>query len=324
MENKIKVGILGLGTIARKMALTVNESDCAVLYSVGSRSSEKAEDFAAEFGASKAYGSYEELAEDDKTELIYIATPHAFHFDNALMCLKKGKHVLIEKPAAVNARQAEIIFSYAKEKRLFAGEAMWSRFQPVQRTLEELIKTGAIGEVTCVCANTGGRMTSVPRLVMPELAGGALLDVGIYPLNFASMIINEPVVNITGTACLTDKGVDGQNGFILTYESGKMAILGSSMLSEMDSMGIVYGTEGRIEADGVINISSFKVINKDGIKTITRPYQHTGFEFELNAAVKAIKEGESEFPEMPHNETVKMLSIMDRLRSDWGVKYPFE
>lgn len=324
MENKIKVGILGLGTIARKMALTVNESDCAVLYSVGSRSFEKAEDFAAEFGASKAYGSYEELAEDDRTELIYIATPHAFHFDNALMCLKKGKHVLIEKPAAVNARQAEIIFSYAKEKRLFAGEAMWSRFQPVQRTLEELIKNGAIGEVTCVCANTGGRMTSVPRLVMPELAGGALLDVGIYPLNFASMIINEPVVNITGIACLTDKGVDGQNGFILTYESGKMAILGSSMLSEMDSMGIVYGTEGRIEADGVINISFFKVINKDGVKTITRPYQHTGFEFELNAAVKAIKEGEIEFPEMPHNETVKMLNIMDRLRSNWGVKYPFE
>ena len=321
----IKVGILGLGGIARKMANTVNKTEGAVLYAAGSRDIEKAKIFAKEFGAEKAYGSYEELAADPEVQLIYIATPHAFHAENAMLCLEHGKHVLIEKPAAVNKKQAEQVFEKAREKNLFAGEAMWSRFQPIQRTLEEIIASGTIGEVTCVTANTGGAMTNVPRLALPELAGGALLDVGIYPLNFASMIIKEPIKKITSTAVLTEKGVDGQNAFVITYGSGKMAILGSSMLSEMDSLGVVYGTKGRIEADFVINIRSLKVITNDGSeKTITRPSQDTGFEFELTAAVDAIKNGRSEFPEMPHSETVRMLEIMDGLRKEWGVRYPFE
>lgn len=321
---EIKIGILGLGGIARKMAHTVNITDGAVLYAVGSRDIEKAKAFAKDFGAAKAYGSYEELAADPEVQLIYVATPHAFHAENALLCLDHGKHVLIEKPAAANKKQAEQVFTKAREKRLFAGEAMWARFQPIQRTLEDIIKSGAIGEVTCITANTGGAMTAVPRLALPELAGGALLDVGIYPLNFASMIINEPIKKITSTAVLTEKGVDGQNAFVITYESGKMAILGSSMLSEMDSLGVVYGTKGRIEADFVINIRSLKVITDEGEKTITRPPQETGFEYELTAAINAIGSGKSEFPEMPHSETLKMLEIMDGLREEWGVKYPFE
>ena len=320
----IKVGILGLGGIARKMADTVNKTEGAVLYAAGSRDIEKAKIFAKEFGVEKAYGSYEELAADPEVQLIYIATPHAFHAENALICLEHGKHVLIEKPAAANKEQAEQVFEKARENKLFAGEAMWSRFQPIQRTLEEIIESGAIGEVTCVTANTGGAMTKVPRLALPELAGGALLDVGIYPLNFASMIIKEPIKKITGTAVLTEKGVDGQNAFVITYESGKMAILGSSMLSKMNSLGVVYGTKGRIEADFVINIRSLKVITDEGEKIITAPPQETGFEFELTAAVNAIKNGKSEFPEMPHSETVKMLEIMDGLRKEWGVRYPFE
>lgn len=319
-----KIGILGLGGIARKMAATVSLTEGAVLYAVGSRDIKKAEAFAKDFGAAKAYGSYEDLAADPDVQLIYIATPHAFHAENALLCLEHGKHVLIEKPAAANKEQAEQIFEKARKKKLFAGEAMWSRFQPIQRTLEEIIKSGAIGEVTCVTANTGGAMTAVPRLALPELAGGALLDVGIYPLNFASMIINEPIKKITGTAVLTEKGVDGQNAFIITYESGKMAVLGSSMLSEMNSLGVVCGTRGRIEADFVINIRSLKVINDEGEKTISRPPQETGFEFELKSAIKAIENGQSEYAEMPHSETVKMLEIMDGLRAEWGVRYPFE
>lgn len=321
---EIKVGILGLGGIARKMAATVLQTDGAALYAVGSRDAGKAAAFAEEFEAAKAYGTYEELAADPEVQLIYIATPHAFHADNALLCIEHGKHVLIEKPAAANKKQAERVFGKAREKGLFAGEAMWSRFQPIQRTLEETVNSGAIGEVTCVTANTGGAMTEVPRLALPELAGGALLDVGIYPLNFASMIISEPIKKITGAAVLTEKGVDGQNAFVITYESGKMAILGSSMLSEMDSRGVVYGTKGRIEADFVINISSLKIITPEGEKTVARPPQKTGFEFELTAAINAIRSGSCEYPEMPHSETLRMLEIMDGLREEWGVRYPFE
>ncbi len=324
MKTKLNIAILGLGGIARKMAATVKGSENAVLYAAASRSIEKAEAFAKEFGAEKAYGSYEEMAADESVDLVYIATPHAFHAENAVMCLENGKHVLVEKPLAVNAEQAERVFSLAERKGLFAGEAMWSRFQPIQKTINEIIKSGRIGEVTQVTAFTGGEMTNVKRLTEPELAGGALLDVGIYPLNFASMAINEPVARIDTNAKLSEKGVDLQNAFILTYESGKMAVLGSSMVSEMDSKGVIYGTEGRIEAEFIIDIFSI-TIYADGKREITeRPPQTTGFEYELEAAIKAIERGDTQTEEMPHGETVKMLGIMDELRKRWGVRYPFE
>lgn len=320
----LNIAILGLGGIARKMADTVNKTEYANLYAAASRSKEKADAFAQEFGCPKAYGSYEEMACDDKIDLVYIATPHAFHAENAIMCLEHGKHVLAEKPLAVNAKQAEQVFSLAEKKGLFAGEAMWSRFQPIQKTLNEILASGKIGEVTQVTAFTGGAMTNVPRLREPELAGGALLDVGIYPLNFASMAINEPVARIDGSAVISDKGVDLQNGFVLTYKSGKMAVLGSSMVSEMDSRGVIYGTKGRIEAEFIIDIFRLMVYADGKQEVIERPSQITGFEYELEAAVRAIENGKTESAEMPHRETVKMLDIMDRLREMWGVKYPFE
>lgn len=324
MKTKVNAAILGLGGIARKMAATVNNTDCAVLCAAASRTLEKAEAFAKEFGVGKAYGSYEEMAADENIDLVYIATPHAFHAENAIMCLNQGKHVLVEKPLAVNAKQAEKVFSLAEEKGLFAGEAMWSRFQPIQKNINEILKSGRIGEVTQVTAFTGGEMTNVKRLTEPELAGGALLDVGIYPLNFASMAINEPLERIDTNAEISEKGVDLQNAFVLTYKSGKMAALGSSMVSEMDSRGVIYGTKGRIEAEFIIDIARITVCAEGKRETTERPPQITGFEYELEAAVKAIERGDTETEEMPHSETLKMLRIMDELRGKWGVRYPFE
>lgn len=324
MKTKINVAILGLGGIARKMAATVNNAEYAVLYAAASRTAEKAKAFAEEFGAVKAYGSYEEMADDGNVDLVYIATPHAFHAENAIMCLNHGKHVLVEKPLAVNAEQAEKVFALAEEKGLFAGEAMWSRFQPIQKRINEILNSGVIGEVTQVTAFTGGEMTNVKRLAEPELAGGALLDVGIYPLNFASMAIDEPVERMDTNAEISEKGVDLQNAFVLTYKSGKMAVLGSSMVSEMDSRGVIYGTKGRIEADFIIDIEKITVCSGGKREVTERPPQITGFEYELEAAVKAIECGAAQTEEMPHKETVKMLRIMDALREKWGVRYPFE
>lgn len=321
---EIRAGILGLGGIARKMAHTINKTDGVTLYAVASRSIDKALDFAEAYGAVKAYGSYEEMARDGRVDLVYIATPHAFHAENALMCLENGKHVLVEKPLAVNAEQALKVFAASKQKNLFAGEAIWSRYQPIQKTLNEIIDSGTIGEVTSVTAFTGGRMTDVPRLTEPELAGGALLDVGIYPLNFASMIIKEPVVRVDANAVLSEKGVDLQNSFILSYGSGKIATLGSSMISEMDSRGVVYGTKGRIEAEFIIDIARLTVYAGGKTEVTERPAQTTGFEYELMSAVRAIEEGKIQPDEMPHSETVKMMRIMDGLRRRWGVVYPFE
>ena len=320
-----KAAILGTGIIARKMAYTLNEMEGVRLYAVASRTAEKAEAFANEFGAEKAYGSYEEMAKDSGIDLVYVATPHSLHAENALLCLEHGRNVLVEKPFAVNARQAEEVFAKAREKGLFAGEAMWARFKPIQKTLQKLIKEDRIiGEVTCVTANTGGQLTHVPRLVEPELAGGALLDVGIYPLNFASMMIDSEIERIDSHAVLTDKGVDAQNGFVITYKDGKMAILGSSMVSEMNSLGVVYGTDGRIEADYILDIGKITVIKGDWRQEYPSPRQISGFEFEVEDALKAIEEGRCESRVMPHNEVIRMMSIMDGLREEWGVKYPFE
>ena len=320
-----KAAILGAGRIARKMAYTLNRMENVRLYAVASRTLDKAQTFAKEFGAEKAYGSYEEMAQDREIDLVYIATPHSLHAENALMCLEHGRNVLVEKPFAVNAGQAEKVFAKAREKGLFAGEAMWARFKPIQKTLQKLIKEDRIiGEVTCVTANTGGQLSHVPRLAEPELAGGALLDVGIYPLNFASMVIDSEIERIDSHAVLTEKGVDAQNGFIITYKDGKQAILGSSMVSEMNSLGVIYGTEGRIEADYILDIGKITVIKGDWRQEYESPKQISGFEFEVEDALKAIGEGRCESEVMPHSEVLKMMRIMDKLRGEWGVRYPFE
>lgn len=319
-----KVGIIGTGTIARKMAHTVNETPNTQLYAIASRTLEKAQSFANEFNAPIAYGSYEQLAKDENVDLIYIATPHTFHAENALMCLEHGRNVLVEKPFAVNAKQAEEVFAKAREKGLFAGEAMWTRFAPLQKEMQKLIKEGVIGEVTSVTASAGGFLTDVPRLVEPALAGGALLDIGIYPLNFASMIIHSEIDRIDTHAVLTDKGVDAQNAFIITYKDGKMAALFSSILSEAGWNGVIYGTEGRIEVEYFLDIRKITIVKNYKRRELLPPLQINGFDFELNAALDAIANGKCETEEMPHSETVKMLKIMDYLRSRWGVKYPFE
>ncbi len=319
-----KAGIIGTGTIARKMAYTLNEMDGVELYAVASRSLEKAKAFALEYNAQKAYGSYEELAEDEDIDLVYVATPHSAHAENALLCLEKGRNVLVEKPFAVNVSQAEKVFSKAREKGLFAGEALWTRFHPMKKKILELINDGAIGEVTSVTAEAGGFLTKVPRLTEPELAGGALLDIGIYPLNFASMMIGSEIERIDSSAVLTEKGVDAQNGFVITYKDGKMAILASSILSESSWSGVIYGTTGRIEADYILDIRKITVVNGDKRYEINSPKEISGFEFEVQAALDAIAQGKCETNEMPQSETLKMLGIMDGLREKWGVKYPFE
>lgn len=321
---EIRAAILGLGNIAQKMADTINHTDGVTLYAVASRTAEKAEEFAETYGAVKAYGSYEEMLQDDRIDLVYVATPHAFHAENARMCLEHNKHVLVEKPFAVNAQQAIEVFALAKEKNLFAGEAMWSRYQPIQKQLSDIIKSGVIGDVAYVTAFTGGHLRHVPRLAEPALAGGALLDVGVYPLNFALSVIKEPVVRLDANAVLSDKGVDLQNAFTVSFKSGKMAVLGSSMVSEMDSKGVIYGTKGRIEAKNIINIEKLIIYTPDGSEIIQRPEQHTGFEYELLSAVKAIGEGKIEPDEMPHRATINMLRITDGVRRRCGIKYPFE
>ncbi len=314
----MNIGIIGTGTIARKMAQTIKAVDGMNMYAIASRSLEKAEAFAKEFGAEKAYGSYQELAEDSKTDLVYIATPNSEHYANAKMCLENGRAVICEKPFTVNAEQAEELFKVAESKKIFITEAMWIRFLPMQKMLKEIVKSGEIGSPVMLTANLGYDIHNKERLTSPELGGGALLDLGVYPINFAAMIFGNDIERIETDCVKAENGVDLINSMIFRYRKGRLAALQSCMTAGMDERGMIYGTKGRIEVKNINNIESITVTKNDGtVKNIERPEQITGFEYELLSAAESIKNGLIECPEMPHSETLKMMRIMDSIRRRW-------
>lgn len=322
----MKVGIIGAGNIAKKMAKTLNLMEEAECYAVASRSLEKARDFAQENGAQKAYGSYEDMLKDDNVELVYIATPHSHHYQCAKLCLAYRKPVLCEKAFMANAAQAREILEAFEKENLFITEAIWTRYLPSRRMIDEVVASGELGEVTFVTANLGADIQWKDRLQLPELAGGALLDVGIYPLNFISMVLGAEVEEITSSCTKTKTGVDEQNAIILKYKNGSMAVAHSGMLCATEQYGIVYGTKGYLIAEGVNNIEKIKVYDKTRQLKWEKavPEQITGFEYQVSASVKAIREGRLECGEMPHRETLRMMELMDGLRKDWGVRYPFD
>ncbi|MGN1281315.1 MAG: Gfo/Idh/MocA family protein [Succinivibrio sp.] len=327
----VRLAILGLGNIARVMARTVQlmnqHGDNSVKVVAGaSRSKEKAEAFCREFSIEKAYGSYQELYDDADIDLVYIATPHSHHFEEAKACLESGKHVLCEKAFTVNAAMAEQLVALSKEKNLLLSEAIWTRYMPSRLAINEVIASGIIGQVTMVTANLSYSIAHVPRLVKPELAGGALLDVGVYPLNFACMILGEP--DRVDAVCIKNSaGVDMSNSITLCYEkTAQMAVLCSSATGVSDRFGYIHGTKGFIQVENINNPQSLTVYNSDyqAVKMLDFKDQLTGYEFEVQSCVKAINEGRCECPQMPHDMTLYMMRLYDSIRAQLGIKYPFE
>ena len=324
----MKIGILGTGKIANVMAKTMELMEDAELIAVASRSKEKAEDFAFDYDLDleKAYGSYEELAADPDVELVYIATPHSRHYEDTMLMLKGGKHVLCEKAFMANASQAREVISYAKSHGLLVQEALWTRFQPMTAILKDVLASGVLGEMSSLTANFGADLRHVDRLMKPELAGGALLDLGLYSLNFALTAFgSEGIEKITSTCTKNEYGVDLHNSIILTYTDGRTAILHSNAGALLDNRAVVYGSQGRLEFESINNSAGMLVCAKGGaIKCYNAPKQITGFEYEVQAVIDAIEEGKLECEQMPHSETIRLMEIMDELRAQWGIKYPFE
>lgn len=326
LNSKINVAIMGAGNIAGVMAGTLNKMKNVRCYAVGSRSKDKAVAFARKFGCKKAYGSYEELVSDKKVDLVYIATPHSEHYENAKLCIEHGKAVLCEKAFTANAAQAEELIALAEEKKVLLTEAIWTRYMPMLQTIREVLDSGVIGVPTTLTANLGYVLSGVARLNDPALAGGALLDVGVYTLNFASMIFGTEIEKVSSTCTYTKSGVDEQNSVTLMYEDGKVAVLNSSMVSQSDRKGVIYGTKGFLVIENINNFESITVYDAEYKKTAkyNRPKQITGYEYEVEACVQAIKDGTLECPQMPHAETIRIMKLMDSLRAEWGIKYPFE
>lgn len=319
----MNIGILGAGGIAKVMARTINEMKDATLYAIGSRNYEKAQAFAEEFGVITAYGSYEELVSDDNIDLIYVATPHSHHFEHMKLCIEHGKNVLCEKAFTFNSKQTEEIIALASEKRVYLGEAIWTRYMPSRKMIDELLRSGIIGEIKTVTCNLCYPISDKERLIRPELAGGALLDLGVYGLNFIIMHFGKNFTNIESSVVMTETGVDGQETITVKYPDGKMAVSTHSMYGRSDRKGIFYGEKGYIVVDNINNPKALDVFdcNDNLVKHMDVPAQITGYEYEIMESMDMIRQGKLESESMPLSETLFIMNIMDDLRQQWGIMY---
>ena len=324
--ERFKVGIIGAGHIAQKMAHTLRDMEETEPYAVASRNLENAERFASEWGFTKAYGSYEALADDPEVQLIYIATPHSHHFEQARMCLEKGKPILCEKAFTTNAKEAEALIRLSQEKQVFLTEAIWTHYMPFSKTIRELIDSGTIGRVMMLTANIGYPIAEVERIIKPELGGGALLDIGVYPINFARMLFGTEITKITSACVKGETGVDLQNSITFVYRNQRMAVLQMTAFCANDRQGIISGDKGYIIVDNINNPQQAIVYSTNHEETAryTCPPQITGFEYQVKASIDAIRMGKIETPYMPHAETLRIMQMLDNLRLEWGVCYPMD
>ena len=324
MTKNTRIGIIGCGWIAEKMAITLQGMEKVEAYAIASRDLNKAETFAQKWNFTRAYGSYEEMLDDELVDLVYIATPHSHHYAHTQLSLLKGKPVLCEKAFTANAKEAEELLQLAKEKNLFLTEAIWTRYMPLSQTICELVDNGAIGRPQLLTANLCYPNYHKERMHKPELAGGALLDLGVYTLNFAAMVFGTDIIRTTSACIKTDTGVDAQNSITLEYADGKMAILCSSQMAKSDRQGIISGDKGFMIVDNINNPQKVSVYDSDYQLTAVYncPPQITGYEYQVYASIEALENGWLESPFMPHQETLRIMRQMDELRKEWGVIYP--
>lgn len=317
---------MGTGKMAGVMAGTIKKMKNVKCHGVASRSEERAQEFAEEFGIKVAYTSYEEMLLDDKIDLIYIATPHSEHYANMKLCIENGKNVLCEKAFTANARQAEEILALAKEKNVFVTEAMWVRYMPMLTTIKGILNSGIIGDPTMLSANLGYLVSDKKRLTDPTLAGGALLDLGVYTLNFAAMMFGKDIEKVDSSCIFTGTGVDASESITITYKDGRMAVLNATMNGVSDRRGVIYGPKGYVAVENINNFASVTVYdtNYKAVKSVKAPKQITGYEYEVYSCMEAIEKGEKECWEMPHAETLRIMQQMDELRAQWGIVFPFE
>lgn len=326
MEGIMKTAILGAGKIAGTLAVTMRSLAEVECYAVASRSLEKAQQFAAEHGFKKAYGSYSEMLADEEVELVYIATPHSHHYEHMKLCIEAGKHVLCEKAFTTTREQAEEIFRLAKERDVLVTEAIWTRYMPSREIINGLLAEGVIGEVKTLTANLSYAVSGKERIIRPELAGGALLDVGVYTLNFALMHFGNRIKRKQSAAQLTETGVDGQNAITLFYEDGRFAVLNSGIYGMSDRQGVFYGSKGWMVVDNINNPLEVKIYNekRELCRTVSMPEQINGYEYEILETIDCIRNGKRECPSMKHEDTLEVMEMMDAFRQEWGVRYPVE
>lgn len=321
-----RIGIIGAGWIAEKMTQAIAPLKDIEVYAIASRSIQKAESFAKEYNIPKAYGSYAEMVTDPQVDLVYIATPHSHHFEHSMLALESGKPVLVEKAFTANAAQAEKLIQTAKEKGVFITEAIWTRYMPLSHKVKEIMESGIIGEPRIITATLCYMMENKERIVRADLCGGALLDLGVYALNFARMYFGTDIVRTVSNCHLGPTGMDMHESISLSFADGRMANLQSGALCLNDRQGIISGTEGYIRIDNINCPESIEVWrNYELVQKFEKPADMVnGYEYQVIECKRCIEKGLTESPMMPHEETVSIMKQMDSLRKEWGVRYPFD
>ena len=327
MSTDFRWGILASGGIAQAFARDLSYFNNHIVAAVGSRSKESADSFATEFPGCVAYGSYEELVSDPTLDAIYVATPHPYHVSNTVLALNAGKPVLCEKPFTINAGEARQMKAAADANGVALMEAMWARFLPHMHRVREILASGVLGEIWAVEADHGQRLSDYanPRHWEPSLGGGALLDLGIYPISFAHMVLGKPD-SITSSATFTDKGVDASSAAIFNYKSGAQAILTSNMMVSTSCRASICGTLGKIEIDRTFyNPASMRVIMHDGTTTeYPNDYKGHGLREQAKEFERVVRSGAMNSPILTPEESIEIMGSLDEIRRQIGLIYPSE
>jgi predicted dehydrogenase len=326
--KEINWGILGCGGIAHVFATSLQSLDKGVLLAGASRTPGRAQEFAEKHDIERVYTDYESLVTDPNIDIVYISTTHNFHYENAKLCLENGKHVLCEKSFTVNAKQAQELIELARDKHLFLMEAVWTRFLPAIVKLQELLAEGVIGEVRTVKADFSitGEFAPEHRLKNKMLAGGALLDLGIYPITFADIVFNQKPSRIQSSAVIGDTDVDDRSFYLFDYEGGRRAILTSSFTHSAPSLGVICGSKGYISIP-VFHAAKQLQVHVEGEETIFYDLHYEdgeNFKFEIAHAMECIEAKKTESNIMPLSTTLAIMQTMDTLRAQWGLTYPEE
>ena len=325
--RKFRWGILGTGSIARQFVRGLNSVPEAEVLAVGSRSEASAAKFADKWNIPRRHASYRALASDPDVDVVYIATPHPFHAENATLCLEAGKAVLCEKPFCVNAAEAERVIGLAREKGLFLMEGMWTRFFPLMEEVRRLVSEGSLGEVRMLNVDFGFRADPDPasRLFAPGLGGGALLDVGVYCVSFASMVLGRPSGSV-GISHLGETGVDEQASVVLEHEGGRLANLSIGIRTTTPQEATIMGAEAYVRIHAPWWRPESMTISRSGTEDeqIEAPISGNGFGYEAAEVMRCLEAGKTESEIMPLDETVSVMGTLDSIRAAWGLRYPGE
>lgn len=326
--GKNRWGILGTGTIAHKFASDLKFVENAELVAVGSRSLENAKVFADKFNVLLSFGSYQQLAECEEIDIVYIATPNNFHHPNTLLCLNNGKAVLCEKPFALNEKQASEMINLAREKNLFLMDALWTKFLSHYQKMMEIVKSGSLGDIKVVLANFGFRANAEPnsRLLNPELGGGSLMDIGIYNIFTTLDILGKPdEINVSINS--TEQGIDEQCAVVFKYDNGAMASLFSTISANLGTEVEISGTLGRLKlATPFYDSTSVLEHYVDGKKTVieTEKEEGLGYQYEARHATNCLLDGKTESTVVPHADSILLMQTLDQIRSLAGIVFPTE